>query len=98
MEANEMQANIEAWKKKYGEIYVYEVDGKTCYLKAADRKTISAAAVVGNGDMMKYNEIILKNCWLGGDEEIMEEDRYFLGISQTLAELIEIKQGALKKL
>lgn len=98
MEAKEMQAKIEAWKKKYGEVYVYEVDDKKCYLKPADRKTISAAAVIGNGDMMKYNEVILQNCWLDGDEAILKEDKYFLGISQTLAELIEIKQGALKKL
>lgn len=95
---NEIQVKIEAWKKKYGEVYIYEVDGKKCYLRAADRKTISAAAVIGHGDMIKYNEVILKNCWLGGDEEIQTEDKYFLGVSQVLAELIDIKEGKLKKL
>lgn len=95
---DEMQAKIEAWKKKYGDVYLYETDGKKCYLRAADRKTISAAAVIGHGDMIKYNEVVLKNCWLGGDEEIQTEDKYFLGVSQILSELINIKEGALKKL
>ncbi|GHV11720.1 hypothetical protein FACS1894162_7350 [Bacteroidia bacterium] len=41
-----------------------------CYLHRPDRKALSAASVIGKTDPLKYNEILLNNCWLGGDEEI----------------------------
>ena len=93
-----LEQKIEAWKKKYSEVFLYEADGKKCYLKKPDRKTLSAAAVVGKNDPMKYNEVLLKNCWLEGDEQLKTDDGYFLGLSGQLAELIEIKEGEIKKL
>lgn len=93
-----MEQKIKEWKAKYGQIFAYEADGKKCYLRKPDRKVLSAAAVMGKEDPMKYNEVILNNCWLDGDEEIKTDDGYFLGISQVLAKLIEIREGELKKL
>ncbi|MBE9487989.1 MAG: hypothetical protein IMY73_02295 [Bacteroidetes bacterium] len=89
---------ISNWKAKYGEVFCYEVDGKIAYLKRPDRKTLSLSSVIGKEDPMKYNEVLLKYCWLGGDIEIQKEDKYFLGISSTLSELVEIKAGQLKKI
>ncbi|MCT4614552.1 MAG: hypothetical protein N4A49_06720 [Marinifilaceae bacterium] len=93
-----MQDKIENWKKKYGDIFMYESDGKICYLKKPSRKTLGAAAVVGQNDPMKYNEILLNNCWLSGDKELKTDDSYFLGLSAKLSELVEIKEGEIKKL
>ena len=53
---------------------------------------------MGKNDPMKYNEILLANCWLAGDEEIKEDDALFLGVSAKLGELVEIKEAELKKL
>ena len=89
---------IAAWKVKHTDVYLYESDDKKCYLHRPDRKALSAASVIGKTDPLKYNEILLNNCWLGGDEEIKQEDKYFLGISSKLAELVEISEGELKKL
>ena len=89
---------IEAWKKKHGDVFRITVDGKEAYLKRPDRKTLGAAAVVGKNDPMKYNEILLSNCWLAGDEEIRTDDALFLGVSAKLGELVEIKEAELKKL
>jgi hypothetical protein len=86
------------WKKEHEEIFMAEVDGHRCYLKKPNRKTLSAAAVVGAKDPLKYNEIVLKNCWLGGDEEIQTDDRLFLGISGQLGEIIEVAEATIKKL
>ena len=47
---------------------------------------------------MKYNEILLNNCWIAGDEEIKKDDALFLGVSAKLADLIEVKEAELKKL
>lgn len=94
----EMTSKIEEWKKKYGDIFCYEADGKSCYLRRPSRNTISAASVVGKDDPFKFAEIIIANCWLGGEEELRVEDKYFMGLSQKVSDLVEIKVGALKKL
>jgi hypothetical protein len=92
------EEQINEWKKKHGDVFLVRVDGREAYLKKPDRKTLGAAAVVGKNDPMKYNEILLGNCWLGGDEVIKTDDSLFLGVSAKLADLIEIKEAELKKL
>lgn len=89
---------IESWKKKHGDVFEVNVDGRTAYLKKPDRKVLGAASVLGKDDPMKYNEILLENCWLGGDEEIKTDDSLFLGVSSVLAEIIEIKKAEIKKI
>ena len=89
---------IESWKKKHGDVFEVNVDGKTAYLKRPDRKVLGAASVLGKDDPMKYNETLLENCWLGGDEEIKTDDSLFLGVSSVLAEIIEIKKAEIKKI
>ena len=100
MEKNEktIAQKIEEWKAKYGEVFMYEVDGKKCYLHKPSRSVLSAAASTSKGDNIRYNEFVLKNCWIDGDEEIRKDDGLFIGISQQLTELIGIKEGELKKL
>lgn len=89
---------IDAWKKAHGDVFKVEVGGKVCYLKKPDRKVLGAASVLGKNDPMKYNEVLLENCWLDGDEEIKTDDSLFLGVSSHLAEIIEIKTAEIKKL
>lgn len=72
------------------------VGDKVAYLKRPSRQALSAAAVVGKNDPMKYNEILLNNCWLDGDEEIKTDDSLFLGVSAKLGELVEVKEAELK--
>ena len=81
---------IEAWKKKWGDVFCVTVGDKVAYLKRPSRQALSAAAVVGKNDPMKYNEILLNNCWLAGDEEIKIDDSLFLGVSAKLGELVEV--------
>lgn len=92
------QEQIDAWKKKHGEIFRLKVDEKECYLKTPDRKTLSYASTVATKDPLKFNEILLNNCWLGGDEEIKTTDSLFLAAASKLGELIEVKEAELEKL
>lgn len=89
---------VESWKKKWGDVFCVTVGDKVAYLKRPSRQALGAAAVVGNKDPMKYNEILLNNCWLDGDEEIKTDDALFLGVSAKLGELVEVKEAELKKL
>ena len=89
---------IKQWKAKYKEVFVLRVDDKVAYLRTPDRATLSYASTLATKDPMKFNEAILTNCWLGGDEEIKTDDALFLSTSSKLGELIQIKEATLEKL
>ncbi|MDU6660077.1 MAG: hypothetical protein E6494_08185 [Capnocytophaga sp.] len=89
---------IKQWKAKYKEVFVLRVDDKVAYLRTPDRATLSYASTLATKDPMKFNEAILTNCWLGGDEEIKTDDALFFSASSKLGELIQIKEATLEKL
>lgn len=89
---------VAEWKAKHKDIYSIVVDGHICYLRKPDRKILSYAAPIGAKDPIKFNEILLANCWLGGSEEIKTSDDLFLGASAKVADLIEVKEAELVKL
>lgn len=89
---------IEAWKAKHKNVFAITVDGHIGYVKTPDRKTISYASTAGAKDPLKFNEILLKNCWLGGSDAIQTDDELFLGVGAKLNEIIQIKEAELVKL
>lgn len=94
---------IQEWKQKYGEIFKLKIEDKECYLRKPSRKTLSYASVAGKDNPLGFNEVIMRDvskggCWLGGDEEVREDDTLFLSASSKIAELIEIKDAELEKL
>lgn len=93
-----IEEQIAEWKRKYGSVFELSVEGKKAYLRKPDRKTLGYASTAGQTDPMKFNEVLLKGCWLGGDEEIRTDDELFLAASGKLGELIQVKEAELKKL
>lgn len=89
---------IQEWKQQYKDIFVISVEDKKVYLRTPDRKTLSYASTLATKDPLKFNEVILDNCWLGGDEEIKTNDELFLAVSSKLPDLIQIKEATLEKL
>ena len=89
---------IQEWKKQYKDIFVISVEDKKVYLRTPDRKTLSYASTLATKDPLRFNEVILENCWLGGDEEIKTNDELFLAVSSKLPNLIQIKEATLEKL
>lgn len=88
---------IEAWKRQYGEVYTVTVGDSIGYLKKPSRKALGYASFASKKNPLNFNEFILNDCWLGGDESIRTDDAKFLGVSAVLAELIEVKEAELKK-
>jgi len=88
---------IADWKKKYGDIFKVEVGDSVCYLKKPDRKTMSYVATLRENPV-RSNEVLLQNCWLGGDESIKTDDEKFYGVSGKLNETVEIKEAEITKL
>lgn len=89
---------IQEWKQQYKDIFVLNVEGKKAYLRTPDRHTLSYASTLATKDPLKFNEVVLTNCWLGGDEEIKTDNALFLAASSKLPELIQIKEATLEKL
>lgn len=93
---------LAGWKKKYGEDGIYEVvvDDKKAILHKPSRKDISYATSGSSSgqDAMKFNEILMRQCWVDGDREILEDDDYFFGAVPTLQAILEVKKAEIKKL
>jgi hypothetical protein len=89
---------IAAWKKEHENVFKVQVEGKTAYLRSPDRKEMSYAAQVGKTDAMKFNEYLMKTCWLAGDEEIQTKDSLFMSVAGKLVAIIDIKESTLEKL
>lgn len=90
-------AQIAAWKKEHGRVYVFESEGKKCYLRKPTRAIIAGAHVLGGNDGLKINETMIKSCWLGGDTELKDDDKYFLSLAGQLGIMIEVAEGELKE-
>lgn len=92
------EEQIAMWKRLHKDIFEVVADDKVCYLKRPDRNTLKAADAIGSEDPMRYDEVVLENCWLFGDEEIKTNDNYFLQVTPTLADLIDYGRASIKKL
>ena len=96
---------IVAFKEVYGKLYKIEVkddDGEStsaqCILHQPTRQTLDAAMASSTKKNSKFNETILKNCWLAGDKSILSDDSLFLSVSSQLDQLIQFKEAQLSEL
>ncbi|MCQ2359955.1 MAG: hypothetical protein MJ009_00540 [Paludibacteraceae bacterium] len=92
------EEQIASWKAKHGDVFKITVDGKCCFLHKPDRKVLGFASMASKENPLKFNEVILQNCWIDGDEEILTNDELFLSVSGKIGELIQIKEAELEKL
>jgi len=52
---------------------------------------------LGN-DPMRFNESLLEQCWLAGDEDIKTNDTLFISVMDKLEKLMNFKDSQLEKL
>lgn len=88
---------VAEWKAKYGDVFVIESEGRKGWIRRPDRKVIGAAAVIAGSDLLKNREVILRNCWLGGDMALQNDDRYFLAVATQIDKTIEMAELEIKK-
>lgn len=87
---------VAKWKEEHGQVFKYECDGKVCYLRSVDRNTYSLAASKVATSPAKFNEIVIQNIWLGGDEDLRKQDSYYFGLIDFVEELMAKKKGSLE--
>ncbi|MDR0206038.1 MAG: hypothetical protein LBI45_02110 [Bacteroidales bacterium] len=89
---------IKAWKEKHEKVFFIKVLGSIGYLRKPSRKALSYASIAGQKDPLKFNEVLLNDCWLGGDDTIKTDDTKFLSVSQDLAKIVEVAEAELGEL
>jgi hypothetical protein len=89
---------IAMWQARYGTVFVVIIEDAVCYLHKPDRKVISAAATLGQSDPMRFNEVLIENCWISGDERIKTDNDYFFALVEKAEELLKFKTAEIKKL
>lgn len=96
------EEQLKCWKDKYGDDGVFElmVEDKKAVLHKPSRKDLSFASAGSayGSDVIKFTEILMRQCWIDGDIEIKEDDNYFLGAVPVVQAIAEAKQAELKKL
>lgn len=93
---NFSKEQIADMKAKHGELFLVEVDGKSCVLHKPTRKDLSYASAVK--DPIKMQEVLLRQLWVEGDNEILEQDDLFLAVANQMDEIIKVKEATVKKL
>jgi len=94
---------VEAFKKEYSEVQHIEAEdkqgnSKQCWIHNPTRQILDLAEMSSKKAPSKFNETLLKNCWLAGDKEIVEDDYLFYGVSAKLDSIISFGEAAIKKL
>ncbi len=92
------EKQLAEWKKQYGDVFGLRAGDKMCIVRRPDRPVIGIARTIASGDVIKFNESVLSQCWLIGDQEIQTEDKYFLSVMGQLSNLVEEVETSLKKL
>lgn len=92
------EEQIAKWKQEYGDIFAIEVDERVAYLKKPTKHILAAANKSSKGEPFKFNDNIMRMCWLGGDEEIRVNDDLSLAVTGVLDEILEVATASVKKL
>lgn len=93
-------AIIKKWKETYGTVFEYSAtdnSGIKAFFRSPDNADIDNASSVGN-QPMKSNLILAKACFLGGDEEVFTEKKYWNGLNRKLTLLIQQVEGEMTEL
>ncbi len=89
---------IKGWKEKYSGVFIYKAkDGKIAYFRSPERSEIEAANSL-SAKPLQSNAVLAKATFLGGDEDIINIDKYFFGLGNHLAGIIKKVEGELTEL
>ncbi|MBB1551638.1 MAG: hypothetical protein HG447_008620 [Prevotella sp.] len=87
---------IKEWKATHGDLFEISVEGKSCILHKPTRQDLSYASVIK--DPIKMSEVMLKQLWVAGDEEIKNNDELFMAVVAKMDEVLKVKEAEIKKL
>jgi hypothetical protein len=89
---------IEEWKKDNDVVFKISAPELklVAYCRNPTRQEMSFIHEIK--DPIKFNETLLKTCWLDGDMEIQTRDSVFMGLAPQIGELMHSAEVKLEKL
>lgn len=85
------QEQIQEWKKKHHSVFALESDEKTCYI-FSPIENLSILKAFMNGlakGSFECVDVLITNCWLGGDEEMKTDDRIKMSLVDQVRDFVE---------
>lgn len=94
------EKRLAALKAKHGDVYEITVEDKAAVFRKPSRQDLSFATNTSSQgkDPIAFTEAIMKNTYIEGDRELVDDDNYFLGAMQVVSVMVEAKQAEIKKL
>lgn len=89
---------IQEWKEKHGGVYALPVEDKTAYLREPKMQDFKRAFTVmqTDGDLA-FGEEMIKLLFIGGDEEIKNDDEYFLPARKEITHFFNFDDAEISK-
>lgn len=84
------EGQIAKWKKEHGTLHVIRVNDAMCIVRSPKVTDISQSATMGEGDEVKIGLIQLKNCWLAGDNRILNKLAYQQAAAKQMGLIFEV--------
>jgi hypothetical protein len=91
---------VNTWKQQYKQgIYAIEVDGHIGYFKNPNRHEMNCAlSKASTGSALDMYEELARLTFLGGSEEVMNDDQKFFGLVQQIRSKMDGKKAKLVNL
>ena len=98
--ASVTQDIIREWKEKYGKVTTWKSkSGKQIWFRSPTRQEIAAAQKIAETqDGITSNQVLAKATCIGGDVEILEEQKVIIGLGKHLSKIIEVEEGEFEDL
>jgi len=97
-EEKEEYPELKALKKQYGKVRTLKVKNEKfdeyCFIKEPDRFTIGKAMVFFTKEkLVEAGEVILRECFVGGSDKFLTEDKLILSGALKCVEIIEVYES-----
>lgn len=97
------ESKLAAWRKEFGSLWFLpilkedEVE-KLAVMKPITRTALSyAASKLEDDGLYGFLESCMRECWIDGDNEILDDDEYFIPASMKFNKILEGKTAAFLK-
>lgn len=96
-----LKEKIADWKKQYGVVLKLTAeDGKVAYLRdpVNDLEVMKLAFSAASKSSIAFVQCIISNCFLGGDHEILHEEKYGNGLENQVHEIVVIPDSRVDRI
>ncbi len=99
------QEQIDDWKEQHEGVYIveaYKPSGEklTGYVHDVNSRKLRKSILrnIGMGDAQTGGELVIKNCWLGGDEAIKTDQKLFEAAALAAIEALDMREATARRL